>query len=378
MDKMAGRKTLVPLTLADLLCRRIAASGSPQAMNDLALKFGTYLSTERNFAGLTRAQLSKQSGVSEIEIYALEHGLVPPAEIDHQSLLRIAQAFNDDIELYARMLKQTIGADGAPQLADHHLAGKAHQRPCILVIDHEEPLRNLLCISLQKAGYTVYTAGNRNEAMDVFEQSPIDLVLLDVLMPDMDGFALCAELRKRSDMPIIMLSALSRDDMIHGFTLGADDYIAKPFQFRDVEVRIQAILRRVAWLKGRPDFHILSCGDIVLDGEAHEVRVRGELVHLTPIEFQLLRYLMRTPDKPISKKELFQAVWGYDLVEDTHLVDVAIRHLREKIEETPAEPVYLLSVQDDNYKFSTQPVDPRARNHKNETDLWRTGQADPV
>lgn len=229
----------------------------------------------------------------------------------------------------------------------------------ILVVDDEEPLRNLLRISLQKAGYTVHTACNGVEAMELFQHLSIDLVLLDILMPEMDGYMLCADLRKRSDVPIIMLSALSRpDDLVYGFSLGADDYISKPFQFREVEVRIQAILRRVAWLKERPDFHILSCDGIVLDGEAHEVRVRGELVHLTPIEFQLLRYMMRMPDKPVSKIELFQSVWGYDLVGDTNLVEVAIRRLREKIEENPSHPTYLLTVRGTGYKFNTQGAQP--------------------
>jgi DNA-binding response OmpR family regulator len=110
----------------------------------------------------------------------------------------------------------------------------------------------------------------------------------------------------------------------------------------------------MAWLKEKPDFNILSCDDIVLDSEAHEVRVRGELVHLTPIEFQLLRYLMRMPDKPVSKNELFQSVWGYDLVGDTNLVEVAIRRLREKVEENPSNPTYLLTVRGTGYKFNTQ------------------------
>lgn len=244
-------------------------------------------------------------------------------------------------------------ANPMPPRADQK--SKLPKETHILVVDDEEPLRNLLRISLQKAGYIVYTACNGVEAMDLFRQAPVDLVLLDILMPDMDGYMLCSELRKRSDVPIIMLSALSRpDDLVYGFTLGADDYISKPFQFREVEVRIQAILRRVAWLKEKPDFHILSCDDIVLDGEAHEVRVRGELVHLTPIEFQLLRYLMRMPDKPVSKNELFQSVWGYDLVGDTNLVEVAIRRLREKVEENPSSPTYLLTVRGTGYKFNTQ------------------------
>jgi DNA-binding response OmpR family regulator len=256
------------------------------------------------------------------------------------------------------------------QYVNHRNNGVAHPMPPlvdprakspkethILIVDDEEPLRNLLRISLQKAGYIIYTAADGNEAMQLFKQMPIDLVLLDILMPAMDGHTLCAELRKRSDVPIIMLSALNRpDDVVHGFSLGADDYISKPFQFREVEVRIQAILRRVAWLKERPDFNIISCREIVLDNDAHEVRVRGELVHLTPIEFQLLRYLMKLPDKPVSKNELFQSVWGYDLVGDTKLVEVAIRRLREKIEENPSQPGYLLTVRGTGYKFSSQGV----------------------
>jgi DNA-binding response OmpR family regulator len=232
---------------------------------------------------------------------------------------------------------------------------KTQKETRILVVDDEEPLRNLLRISLQKSGYTVYTAGNGKEAMETFKQTPVDLVLLDILMPDMDGYTLCAELRKRSDVPIIMLSALNRpDDVVYGFSLGADDYISKPFQFREVEVRIQAILRRISWLQERPDFNIMAYDDIVLDSDTHEVRVRGELVHLTPIEFQLLRYLMKMPDRPISKNELFQDVWGYDLVGDTNLVEVAIRRLREKIEENPSSPTYLLTVRGTGYKFNTQ------------------------
>ena len=119
----------------------------------------------------------------------------------------------------------------------------------ILVVDDEEPLRDLLRISLQKAGYKVIVARNGHEALEVFGRTPVDLVLMDVMMPDMDGFEVCVELRKRSDVPVVMLTALNRpDDIVHGFNLGADDYISKPFTFREVEVRIQAILRRISWI----------------------------------------------------------------------------------------------------------------------------------
>jgi len=226
----------------------------------------------------------------------------------------------------------------------------------ILIVDDEDQLRNLLCISLQKNGYQLYEASNGLEALNLFEQCHIDLVLLDIMMPELDGFDTCIELRKISDVPIIMLSALNRpDDIVHGFDLGADDYITKPFTFREVSVRIQAILRRIAWINERPEFRVLSHNDIVLNDEIHEVTVRGEVVHLTPIEYDLLHHLMSSPDRPVSKNELFKNVWGYDLAGGTNLVEVAIRRLREKIEVNPSRPVYLVTVRSAGYKFVAQP-----------------------
>lgn len=224
----------------------------------------------------------------------------------------------------------------------------------VLVVDDEEPLRNLLQISLQRQGYHVSVARNGREALEVVSSRKIDLVLLDIMMPEMDGFTACTELRKRSDIPIVMLTALNRpDDIVHGFNLGADDYITKPFTFREVEVRLQAILRRVYWSQERLDPSVLTGNEIVLDDEKHEVLVRGEVVHLTPIEYQLLRYLMTSPDRPISKDMLFQHVWGYDLVGGTNLVEVAMRRLREKIETDPSQPAYLLTVRGAGYKFNS-------------------------
>jgi len=195
--------------------------------------------------------------------------------------------------------------------------------------------------------------------LDVVASRKIDLVLLDIMMPEMDGFTACAELRKRTDIPVVMLTALNRpDDIVHGFNLGADDYITKPFTFREVEVRLQAILRRVYWSQERPDPSILVGNEIVLDDERHEVVVRGEPVHLTPIEYQLLRFLMTQPNRPVSKDMLFQQVWGYDLVGGTNLVEVAVRRLREKIERDPSQPVYLLTVRGAGYKFNTERLHP--------------------
>lgn len=233
------------------------------------------------------------------------------------------------------------------------------QNISILVVDDEEPLRNLLQISLQKRGYNVFVARNGREALEVVTARKIDLVLLDIMMPELDGFATCTELRKRSDIPIVMLTALNRpDDIVHGFNLGADDYITKPFTFREVEVRLQAILRRVYWSQERAEPSVLTANEIVLNDDTHEVSVRGDIVHLTPIEYQLLRYLMTTPDRPISKDTLFQHVWGYDMAGGTNLVEVAMRRLREKIEKDPSQPVYLLTVRGAGYKFNSDGMRP--------------------
>lgn len=228
----------------------------------------------------------------------------------------------------------------------------------MLVVDDEESLCTLLQISLQRQGYRVLIARNGREALEVVAAKKVDLVLLDVMMPEMDGFTTCLELRKRTDVPVVLLTALSRpDDIVHGFGLGADDYITKPFTFREVEVRLQAILRRVTWNQERAtQDQFIQLQDIIVNDEVHEVTVRGEVVHLTPIEYQLLRTLMDTPDKPVSKEDLFQGVWGYNIAGGTNLVEVAMRRLREKVEQDPSSPTYLLTVRGVGYKFSTQAV----------------------
>lgn len=240
-----------------------------------------------------------------------------------------------------------------PQAAASPVFAQAGIR--VLVVDDEEPLRNLLRTSLLRAGYRVQVAKNGYEALEIFAQDQIDLVLLDVMMPEMDGFTTCTELRKRSDVPVVMLTALNRpDDIIYGFGLGADDYVTKPFTFREVEVRLQAIMRRLAWISERPASRLLTYGDLVVNDELHEVSLRGEPVHLTPIEYQLLRYLMETPDRPVTKYDLFKNVWGYEMAGGTNLVEVAMRRLREKIELDPSNPTYLLTVRGAGYKFSSQ------------------------
>jgi DNA-binding response OmpR family regulator len=228
----------------------------------------------------------------------------------------------------------------------------------VLVVDDEDALCTLLQISLQRQGYRVVIAHNGREALEVVAGKKVDLVLLDVMMPEMDGFTTCIELRKRTDVPIVLLTALNRpDDIVHGFSLGADDYITKPFTFKEVEVRLQAILRRMNWSQERvTQQQVITVQDVMVNDDVHEVTVRGEVVHLTPIEYQLLRTLMNSPDKPVSKEDLFQSVWGYNMAGGTNLVEVAMRRLREKIELDPSNPVYLLTVRGVGYKFSTQGV----------------------
>lgn len=232
---------------------------------------------------------------------------------------------------------------------------------CIMVVDDDTTLRNLLVASLERSGYNVVAAADGVEAIALFERKTIDLILLDIIMPNMDGFATCEKIRETSDVPIVILSAMSRpDDMVHGFNLGADDYIAKPFTFREVEVRLQAILRRVSWIEEQPTFQVMSSGDIVLNDLEQEVTVRGEKIDLTPIEYQLLYQLMRTPGQPVRKHDLFKGVWGYEETGGTNLVEVAVRRLREKIEDNPSQPSYLLTVRGTGYKLAESCVLPVA------------------
>ena len=232
-------------------------------------------------------------------------------------------------------------------------------KPHILVVEDEEFLRNLLYISLEREGFVVVAVKDGVEALENFARKQFDLVLLDVLMPRMDGFEVCAEIRKRSDVPVVLLTALnSPDDVVQGFELGADDFISKPFTFREVNARIQAILRRIGWSRERPAFLIMRYGDVVINDEEHLVVVRGAEVHLTPIEYQLLHYLMSNVNRPVSKDKLFHEVWGYDFTGGTNLVEVAMRRLREKIEFTPSEPEYLLTVRGAGYKFADPEKEP--------------------
>jgi DNA-binding response OmpR family regulator len=215
-------------------------------------------------------------------------------------------------------------------------------------------------MSLESAGYRVATVGDGEEALRVFSSGQFDLVILDIMMPRKDGFAVCREIRMRSDVPIIMLTALgSTEDMVRGFELGADDYIAKPFSFKEVEARIHAILRRNQYIQHRKTPSALRNGRVLLDVTAQEVSIDGRPIHLTPIELKLLFTLMSNAGKVISKTDLFVQVWGYEFIGGTNLIEVTVRRLREKIEPNPSQPSYIQTVRGVGYRF--RPVEYAAK-----------------
>lgn len=228
----------------------------------------------------------------------------------------------------------------------------------ILVAEDEPALRNLLEISLTAHEYRVYQAVDGQDALDQLKAHPdIDLVILDIMMPRLDGFTVLQEVRKVSEVPVVILTALgSSEDMVKGFSLGADDYITKPFTFLEVAARIEAILRRVRWLT-QPVIPptIYRFGHVVLDIEGHTVTVQGVLCHMTPIEFSLLRYFMTRPEQVITKDDLFRDVWGYEFEGSTNLVEVAVRRLREKIELNPSDPQLIRTVRGAGYRFHPHP-----------------------
>jgi len=227
----------------------------------------------------------------------------------------------------------------------------------ILVVEDDLALQKLIKVSLEKAGHTVTLASTGGEALHLVRRLPIELMLLDIMLPDMSGFEVCRMVRQFSDVPLVMLTALNRpEDIVYGFDLGADDYITKPFRMREVQVRIDAILRRLRWQEHRSLTGQIQLNGVTLNERTQEVTVRGALIHLTPIEYRLLRYLMTRADRPISKEELFEQVWGYELVGGTNLVEVAIRRLRGKIEEKPSQPRLIVTVHAVGYKFVSEPA----------------------
>ncbi len=226
----------------------------------------------------------------------------------------------------------------------------------VLVVDDERLMRDLMVLSLRRLGYDVVATSDGPTALALLETEYFDLVMLDVLMPVMDGFTLLNNLRCFSDVPVIMLTALNRqEDVVRGFELGADNYIAKPFHFKEVEARIQAVLRRAIHLLEGEAFDVKTYGDLYIYNAQQRVEVQGKVIELTPTDFALLHYLAKRGERPTSKAELLNEVWGYSGSDNLNLVELAVRRLRTKIEVDPSHPERIVTVRGVGYKFVTYP-----------------------
>ncbi len=203
----------------------------------------------------------------------------------------------------------------------------------ILIVEDEESYREPLVYQLTREGYDVSAAATGEEGLELFTKGGIDLVLLDLMLPGLDGTALCRRIREQSRVPIIMLTAKSAEiDKVVGLEIGADDYITKPFAIQELLARIRAALRKHQ-APETPEGERLTCKNLVLYPSRYEVTVNGEEIHLTKKEYSLLEYLLRNKRNVLTRDQILQEVWGYDYAGDTNVVDVYIRYLRAKIDE---------------------------------------------
>ena len=222
----------------------------------------------------------------------------------------------------------------------------------ILVVDDEALLVKGIRFNLQNEGYDVITGSDGLEAVQAVQEQQPDLVVLDVMMPNMDGLTACAKIREFSDIPIIMLTAKTDDmDKLMGFDHGADDYLTKPFNILELKARIRALLRRAGTAEKKEPSSSLSIGTITLDLDARNAYRSGVLADLTAKEFDVIEFLMRNPNRVYSREALLDTIWAYEYRSDIRTVDVHIRLLREKLEENPAEPKYILTKWGVGYYF---------------------------
>ncbi len=223
----------------------------------------------------------------------------------------------------------------------------------ILVVDDEALLVKGIRFNLKSDGYEVITGSNGQEAVDLAKAEQPDLIVLDVMMPVMDGLTACARIREFSDVPIILLTAKTDDmDKLMGFDHGADDYLTKPFNILELKARIRALLRRTG-AGEKPRENKLVGGSITLDLDARNAYKGSELVVLTAKEFDVVEFLMRNAGKVYSREALLDTIWAYEYRSDIRTVDVHIRRLREKLEENPAEPQHILTKWGVGYYFRT-------------------------
>ena len=222
----------------------------------------------------------------------------------------------------------------------------------ILLVEDEASLFEPLSFLLKREGYEVEIAESGTDALDLFDEQGADLVLLDLMLPGIPGTEVCRQIRMTSQVPIIMLTAKDSEvDIVVGLELGADDYVTKPYSTRELLARIRAVLRRNATPEDEVDDGVVEVGDIRMDIERHTVTVRGELTPMPLKEFELLEYLMRNSGRVLTRGQLIDRVWGPDYFGDTKTLDVHIKRIRSRIEETPSSPKLLVTVRGLGYRF---------------------------
>jgi two-component system response regulator MtrA len=225
----------------------------------------------------------------------------------------------------------------------------------VLVADDDPHLRMVLRAMLSHAGYDVLLAEDGAQALALFEHEAIDLVMLDVVMPHMTGFEVCRRMRARSNVPILLLTSRSHtDDVVHGFELGADDYLAKPFQREELVARVRALLRRAAGRTERLLPASVTVQGLHIDAARQLATLNGRVLKLPPTESKLLHFLAANAGQVFERAVLFREVWGYEPVGDMNLVDVCVRRVREKIEHNPSRPARLLAVRGVGYKLADE------------------------
>jgi two-component system, OmpR family, response regulator MtrA len=225
----------------------------------------------------------------------------------------------------------------------------------ILLVEDDPSVREMASMLFERAGFSVDSVGDGQDALDYLARSPVDLVVLDIMLPSLDGLSVCREIRRSSRVPIVMLTARAETvDVVAGLEVGADDYVTKPFAGPELVARARAAVRRTS-----PDptsgTTVYRAGGIVIDTEAFRVTESGRPVELSATEFRLLAELVRHPGKVLTREALLHNVWGYDYLGDSRLVDMAVKRLRDKLDEDPKEPRYITTVRGVGYRFEVGP-----------------------